>query len=178
MRARTEPMSLTSTRRSTERRSTAAVIGAPRAESLRAPFSLRCGAMLIDYTLFVAVVAFATLLARAFGGGTQLAASTTLTFGYFAALSLTALNFVVLAGFSGCTVGKWVTGLRIERKDGAPLSFGRATLRHFIGYPMSLATLGLGFLLAAFNREGRALHDVIAGTTVARERKRARAARR
>lgn len=178
MSARTEPTSLTSTRRGTKSRSTAATIGAPRADGLRAPFSLRCGAMLIDYTLFVAVVAFATLLARAFGGGTHLAASTALTFGYLAALSLTALNFVVLAGFSGCTVGKWVTGLRIERKDGAPLSFGRATLRHFIGYPMSLATLGLGFLLAAFNREGRALHDVIAGTTVARERKRARAARR
>jgi uncharacterized RDD family membrane protein YckC len=42
-------------------------------------------------------------------------------------------------------------------------------LRHTVGYLASLVTLGLGFLLAAFNREGRALHDLIAGTVVVRE---------
>src|SRR5437588_679607 len=34
-------------------------------ERLRAPFSLRCGALLIDYILMVGVLAFATMLARA-----------------------------------------------------------------------------------------------------------------
>ena len=33
-------------------------------ERLRAPFSLRCGALLIDYIVLAAVMALATLLAR------------------------------------------------------------------------------------------------------------------
>ncbi|HJU53242.1 MAG TPA: hypothetical protein VJ715_01680, partial [Pyrinomonadaceae bacterium] len=36
-------------------------------ERYRAPFSLRCGALLIDYILLVAIIAFSTVLAR-FGG--------------------------------------------------------------------------------------------------------------
>jgi uncharacterized RDD family membrane protein YckC len=66
-------------------------------------------------------------------------------------------------------VGKWATGLRVERRDGEPLSFARALLRHTVGYLASLLTLGLGFFVAALNREGRALHDLIAGTVVVRE---------
>ncbi|MCA1631985.1 MAG: hypothetical protein LC774_16985, partial [Acidobacteria bacterium] len=43
----------------------AAAVARPRARApRRAPFSLRCGALLIDYTAVAAVVAFSTLLAR------------------------------------------------------------------------------------------------------------------
>jgi uncharacterized RDD family membrane protein YckC len=70
---------------------------------------------------------------------------------------------------TGLTLGKWATGLRIERNDGADVGFGRAFLRHFIGYPLSFALLGLGFLMAAVSVHGRGLHDMIAGTIVVRE---------
>jgi uncharacterized RDD family membrane protein YckC len=80
----------------------------------------------------------------------------------------------VLASLGGRTFGKWVTGLRIERRDGVPLSLGRSCLRHLVGYALTLATLGLGFLVAAFNIEGRALHDYVAGTVVVRDRPDAR----
>lgn len=133
----------------------------------RAPFSLRCGALLIDYTLVASVVAFSTLLARLFA--TRSGADTALTLGYVLAVSVAALNFLVLPAFTGRTAGKWATGLRVERRDGEPLSFARALLRHTAGYLASLLTLGVGFVLAAFNREGRALHDLIAGTVVVRE---------
>jgi len=148
---------------------------AVRSERLRAPFSLRCGAMLIDYTLVISVLAFATLLARLFGGGGRWTGATVLSFGYLAAAAVAVLNFIVLASLAGRTTGKWVTGLRIERRDGRPLSVGRAVLRHLVGYPLSVAPFGLGFLLAAFNLDGRALHDMIAGTIVVRERKSSRA---
>ncbi|HEV3468875.1 MAG TPA: RDD family protein [Pyrinomonadaceae bacterium] len=139
-------------------------------ERLRAPFSLRCGALLVDYIIPVGVVAFATLLARAFGDGRR-AGGLLLTVGYVAALAVALLNLVVVAGLSGRTLGKWVAGLRIERRDGVPLSFGRALLRHLVGYPLTLLTLGVGFLLAAFSAEGRALHDLLAGTVVVRSRR-------
>ena len=46
---------------------------------------------------------------------------------------------------------------------------GRALLRHFVGYPLSFVTLGIGFLMAAATVHGRGLHDMIAGTIVVRE---------
>ncbi len=138
-------------------------------ERLRAPFALRCGALLIDYILVVGVLAFTTLLARLFDE-TPRGGSLLLMAGYVAALAVAAVNYVLIAGLSGRTLGKWVAGLRIERRDGGPLSFGRALLRHLAGYPLTLLTLGTGFLLAAFNSEGRALHDLLAGTVVVRSR--------
>jgi uncharacterized RDD family membrane protein YckC len=79
------------------------------------------------------------------------------------------LNLAVIPGFTGLTLGKWATGLRIERNDGAKLGIGRALLRHFVGYPLSFALLGLGFVIAAVSVHGRGLHDIIAGTIVVRE---------
>lgn len=140
-----------------------------RSSRMRAPFSLRCGALLVDYTLAIAIIAFTTLLARTLGSSGRTNAEATLAVGYLASLAALLLNFLVLPVFTGATVGKWATGLRIERQSGEPLGFGRATLRHTLGYLISLLTLGLGFLLAAFDAEGRALHDRIAGTVVVRE---------
>ena len=146
-----------------------------RAESLahleryRAPFSLRCGALLIDYILIIFIVTLSTLIARLMGGGARSAGGTAEMMGILSAFVLAILNFVFLAAVWGQTLGKWATGIRIERIDGRELSFGRAVLRHFLGYPLSLLTLGIGFLIAGLNSEGRTLHDFIAGTVVVRE---------
>ena len=147
----------------------AAAVVRARTRSVRAPFSLRCGALLIDYTLVVGLVAFSTLLARLFGEGARDTSEAALTFGYFAAAAVAALNFLVLPVFTGRTLGKWATGLRVELRDGDPLTFPRALVRHTVGYLLSLLTLGVGFLVAAFSRDGRALHDLLAGTVVVRE---------
>ena len=137
-------------------------------ESRPAPFALRCGAMLIDYIILVGIVAFSSLMART-GGGARTATSSAETVGIVIAIAVAVLNLGVLAGFTGRTVGKWATGLRVQRKNGSEPGVGRAFLRHFVGYPLSFLTLGLGFLLAALSTRGRALHDLIAGTIVVRE---------
>jgi uncharacterized RDD family membrane protein YckC len=152
----------------------------PRDEALKraivsAPFALRCGAVLIDYVLIATIFAFTTVMARPFGGGTRTAGSTVETLGYLAAIVVAVFSFIVLAGLRGQTLGKWATGLQIARvSDGEPIGFGRAALRHLIGYALSFVTLGLGFLFAVFNPQGRGLHDFLAGTIVVRVRKRAR----
>ncbi|MGA9996122.1 MAG: RDD family protein [Pyrinomonadaceae bacterium] len=138
-------------------------------ERMRAPFSLRCGALLIDYILLACIVVLSTLLARLFGGGARMAGNTVETVGLFIALAVFVLDFFVLTGLRGQTIGKWATGLRIERRDGEPLGLGHSLLRHAVGYPVSLLIFGLGFLWAAFNAQGRALHDVIADTIVVRD---------
>lgn len=138
-------------------------------ERLRAPFSLRCGALLIDYIALAGVMALATMFARMFDE-VHSGSSFALTAGYIGVASVAIINFILLTGFSGRTLGKWIAGIRIERRDGEPLSFGRALLRHLVGYPLTFLTLGLGFLITAFDSQGRALHDWIAGTIVVRTR--------
>jgi uncharacterized RDD family membrane protein YckC len=124
---------------------------------------------LIDYILLASLVAVSTLIARTLGGGARTAGSSTVGIGFVLTAVAAVLNFGVLAGLTGQTIGKWATGLRIQRPDGRPIGFGRAFLRHFIGYTLSFATLGLGFLLAAIGSRGRTLHDLLSDTTVVRE---------
>jgi uncharacterized RDD family membrane protein YckC len=136
----------------------------------RAPFALRCGAILIDYIILVAIVAFSTLVSRLLGGGARSAGNSSETVGIILAIIVAALNLGVLPGLTGLTAGKWATGLRILRVDGSEIGIGRAFLRHFVGYPLSFLTLGLGFLVSALTFRGRGLHDLIASTIVVRER--------
>jgi uncharacterized RDD family membrane protein YckC len=136
---------------------------------LRAPFDLRCGALLIDYILLVSLVVLGTLFARMLGGGARTAGTSAETAAIALAIVVALLNFGVLPGLTGFTLGKWAAGLRIQRVTGGNPGIGRAFLRHFIGYPLSLVTLGIGFLLAITSVQGRGLHDMIAGTVVVRE---------
>jgi uncharacterized RDD family membrane protein YckC len=67
----------------------------------------------------------------------------------------------------GATLGKMAIGARIVRTDGAQLSFGRATARHFLKVMITpLVPFAIGYLMAAFTARKRALHDVLADTLV------------
>ena len=138
-------------------------------QRLKAPFPLRCGALLIDYIALVSLVVFGTLISRMLGGGARAAGNSAETAGILLAIAMAVLNLVIIPGLTGFTLGKWATGLRIERNDGGNVGLGRALLRHFVGYPLSFALLGLGFLIAAVSVHGRGLHDMIADTIVVRE---------
>jgi uncharacterized RDD family membrane protein YckC len=135
----------------------------------RAPFALRCGALLIDYVLFALIMTLSTIVARLMGGGARMAGGTTEKLGILIAIIVAVLNLGVLAGLTGQSVGKWTTGLRIEQLDGQVPGIGRALLRHFVGYPLSFLPLGLGFLIVVVSPNGRALHDLIVGTIVVRD---------
>jgi len=125
---------------------------------------------LIDYIILVAIVAFSTLVSRLLGGGARSAGNSSETVGIVLAIVIAALNLGVLPGLTGLTAGKWAAGLRIVRVDGTEIGIGRAFVRHFVGYPLSFITLGLGFLVSALTSRGRGLHDLIANTIVVRER--------
>ena len=135
----------------------------------RAPFALRCGALLIDYIVLALIMTFSTMIARLMGGGARLAGGTAEKFGIVLTLIAAVLDLGLLAGLTGRSIGKWTTGLRLEAIGGGPPGIGRALLRHFIGYPLSLLTFGLGFLIAIVNPTGRALHDLLFGTVVVRK---------
>jgi len=104
-----------------------------------------------------------------FGGGARAAGSSAETVGFLVAIAAAVLDLGVLAGFTGRSIGKWATGLRVVRNSGEEVGVGRIFLRHFVGYPVSFLTLGIGFILATLTSRGRALHDFIADTIVLRD---------
>jgi len=86
------------------------------------------------------------------------------------ALLLGALYHVYFWSVKGATPGKELLDLRVETDGGvSPIPLGCAALRAF-GYLLSVASLGIGFLMVAFGGSG--LHDRIAGTRVVKGGKR------
>ena len=63
------------------------------------------------------------------------------------------------------TIGKRAMSIVVTGTDGRPISFARATGRHFAKY-ISVCVLGIGFIMAAFTARKQALHDMIAETLV------------
>jgi uncharacterized RDD family membrane protein YckC len=142
------------------------------AERLRAPFILRCTALLLDYLLIVVSPVISLMLASSAGAkGANLFKQDSWTFGLIIALITAALNLVVLPLFLGRTLGKLATGLRIVEKNGDDLSLKTALIRFLIGIPVSILTGGIGFVIAIFDSKGRTLHDLIAGTVVVQGRR-------
>jgi uncharacterized RDD family membrane protein YckC len=82
------------------------------------------------------------------------------------ALLVGALYHVYFWGVRGATPGKELLDLRLEKEDGSsPIGLGRAGVR-LLGYLLSAASLGIGFLMIALGDGG--LHDRVAGTRVVR----------
>src|SRR5689334_21011007 len=84
------------------------------ATELKAPFLLRCGALLIDYILIVSIPIICLLIGRMFGDdGRKLLNSELSNTGWLVAILLAVTNFVIFPMFSGQSIGKMLTGLRI-----------------------------------------------------------------
>ncbi len=137
------------------------------AEKLKAPFVLRCGALIIDYMVVLIVPVFSLILGRFLQyDGAKLLNSEINNTGWLITILLCLTNFLIFPMFSGQSIGKMLTGLRLVDKQGASPGFGAIVMRHVIGYPITIATGMLGFLLSVFTSGGRALHDYLAGTFV------------
>ncbi len=68
-------------------------------------------------------------------------------------------------GASGKTLGMALLGVKVVAADGSEAGPRRAVLRT-LAFPLSFVFLGLGFTGILFQRNRRALHDLIAGTAV------------
>jgi hypothetical protein len=66
---------------------------------------------------------------------------------------------------SQATIGKRAVGIIVMDEEGRRLSFGRATGRYFAKF-LSVITLGIGYLMAAWDPRHQALHDKVAHTLV------------
>lgn len=67
------------------------------------------------------------------------------------------------------TPGKMALGLKVLRPDGTKLGIGRALGRHFAKM-LSAIILYIGYIMAGFDAQKRALHDMICDTRVIKTR--------
>lgn len=58
-----------------------------------------------------------------------------------------------------------VVGVKVIKLDGTNIGYGKAFVRYLCSF-ISFLTLCIGYLLAAFHSQKRALHDLICGTKV------------
>lgn len=131
-----------------------------------AGFWIRFGAKFIDGIIMQIIVRGLALLLGLGLNATGSHSTTTAT--WLSALLGTVVGATYSIWFNGkygATPGKMACELRIVRSDGSPLTYGRACGRYFAEIVSSL-TLLIGYIMAGFDEEKRALHDRICDTRV------------
>lgn len=130
-------------------------------------FLLRCGAIAIDYIILILPTVVGLVIARVFGAdGARLFRSASYNLGLTLSFIVALLNLLFLPVFTQQSFGKMIVGLRIVKMDGKKVGYREILMRHFIGYSLSVLTLGIGFAVTIFNSQNRALHDLISNTKV------------
>ena len=95
---------------------------------------------------------------------------------HVAVVGVTILVFVVVPTTvetltRGKSLGKLVVGLRTVREDGGPIAAHQAFVRALVGFVEIYSLSGIpAFFSALFNKRGKRLGDIAAGTYVVRDR--------
>ena len=141
-----------------------------------AGFWIRFVATIVDSAILF-VVMFVLFIAIAIGAGVKAALGDPanlahMVLGLGSALTIVSLVIpmlyeVIFVGLRGQTPGKILLGLKIIRMDAGEVDYVKAFIR-WVGKLVSGFILGIGYLMAAFTANKRALHDLIAGTRVIR----------
>ncbi|HEY3064662.1 MAG TPA: RDD family protein [Methylomirabilota bacterium] len=132
-----------------------------------AGFWIRGVALLIDVAIFYLVhVSLRWVAGRVWGPTVESEAGILPAVSLFTLL-FTSLYTSALHALAGQTLGKLAVGVRVVNEDGTALTFGTALLR-YLGYFLSLAPLGVGFIVGGLRRDKRTFHDLLAGTRVER----------
>jgi uncharacterized RDD family membrane protein YckC len=141
-----------------------------------AGLAVRFAALAIDTLLFCAVFFPVTRIVKGvwimratdhrWAGGLFITDPLCLTF-----LALMVLYFVLLEGWVGATLGKWLLGLRVVRAEGGPPGLARSAVRNFLRLVDGLPAFSiLGVVLILRSPERARFGDQVAGTRVIRSR--------
>jgi uncharacterized RDD family membrane protein YckC len=127
-----------------------------------AGFMRRMAAAVYDWLLVIALMMIVSTPVIALLGDAIQPANAT----YRAAMLLVALGF--FGGFwshGGQTLGMKAWRLRLRRRDGSPVTLGRAGLR-FVFAVIALLAAGLGFVWLLWDKDGLTWHDRWSDTTI------------
>ncbi len=129
-----------------------------------AGFWVRFGAYFIDSILLQIFGALIGFIVGFIASGSQAAPGIAMGLAILLGLSYE----IYFIGKYGATPGKMALKLRVIRADGSPVGFGLAAGRYFSKI-LSAMILLIGFIMAGFDEQKRALHDRICETRVIRE---------
>ncbi len=129
-------------------------------------FARRAAALIVDLVIVATVEAVTVGIAVAVATLGDAAAAVAFTAAITAIALLPLLYLTLFEGSPfGQTYGKHLLGIRVAGEDGERLGYGRAGART-LARAASLLPLGLGYLWALWDREGRAWHDHLARSWV------------
>ena len=137
-------------------------------ELVYAGFWIRCVAKIVDSLLMAAAAAavefpLAMLLAL---GDSELTDNVLIQlFPTVGGQLLVFLYTTIMVWKYGATLGKMAVSIKVIAADENRLSYGRSVARYFAEV-LSSITFGIGYIIAAFDDEKRALHDHICATRV------------
>ncbi len=77
------------------------------------------------------------------------------------------IYYTATIALARATIGMFICRLRVMRPDGSRIGIGRAFARYWASQ-LSLLLLGVGYLMIAFRKDKRGLHDLICDTVVIR----------
>ena len=140
-----------------------------------AGFWIRFGAKMIDgVVLFVPLMAInlvfiflipAMDFSGDYSGEFTPATVAALVLMYFLQIAIPLAYTTFFVGRYAATPGKMALGLKVVMPEGGRVSYARALGRHFAEF-LSQITLYIGYIIAGFDDQKRALHDHVAGTRV------------
>ena len=134
-----------------------------------AGFWVRAGATILDGIILTPVnLLIGFLLGMSMFNSIQNDPGSALTMQVIAQFIQVTISFLyttLLIWKYGGTLGVLACGLRIVNADGTQISYLKSVGRYF-AYILNGFTLGIGFIMVAFDREKRALHDMICETRV------------
>lgn len=135
----------------------------------KAGFWMRLVATFIDaFIVFVLQFLLGSLLAVAgfaSGGGEGTVGNMAILIQLFGFV-LSFFYYVFFTGYCGQTPGKMALRIKVIRRDGSPLSYGRAAFREIPAKFISGIIFGIGYLMVAFDDQKQGLHDRMADTYV------------
>ncbi|MFQ5520249.1 MAG: RDD family protein [Candidatus Methylomirabilia bacterium] len=132
-----------------------------------AGFWIRAAAVLVDFLFFFVVVSVVGLVGERLwaehGASSRVFQISQRVF----QILFGAWYYVLFHCLWGQTFGKMALGIRVMTVEGAPISLW-ASIGRWLGYGLSALPLLIGYVMAGFRNDKRALHDLIAGTRVVR----------
>jgi uncharacterized RDD family membrane protein YckC len=139
-------------------------------------FWIRVVAALIDWLLVGLVMFPISLMVRAMIGVAGMAVSmprvgvgivNVIIAGVLDACAAWLYEALMESSSKQATLGKMVVGVKVTDLNGNRISFARATGRHFAKI-LSSVILFIGYIMVGFTERKQGLHDMIAGTLVAK----------
>lgn len=135
-----------------------------------AGFWIRAGAKIVDGIIILAIGFVAALVINFLESmvKTDQIGMINLVVVNLVKIVLAAAYTIYFIGKFAATPGKMACGLKIVMPDGDRVSYARATGRYFAEWISSMI-MGIGYIMAGFDEEKRALHDRICSTRVVRK---------